>query len=164
MSKSFITALLLLILVTSCSRPYGTPAPSADATPFTQPMATDTPTALFNANNPIPTQTPSVVTATANGICPAPAPHIQVGQTVTVQVENWDKLKLRSEPEISSDTEVQELEQYSRLEVLDGPECVLSAETGNAYWFWKVKVLPGGEVGWVAEGDSSHYYIENAHR
>jgi hypothetical protein len=160
MSKRFLAVSLLLVLVTACSRPSSA-APSAETIPFTQPMVTDTPTALFN--NSVPTQTPSVVTATADGSCPAPAPHVQIGQTVTVQVENWDKLKLRSKPEISSGTEILELAQYSQLEILDGPECAFSAENGDAYWFWKVKVLPSGEIGWVAEGDSSHYYIENSH-
>jgi hypothetical protein len=119
---------------------------------------------MFNTSNPVPTQTPSIVTATADGICPAPPPRIQIGQTVSVQVENWDKLKLRSKPEISPETERLELAQFTQLEILDGPECVFSAETGGAYWFWKVKVSPGGEIGWVAEGDASHYYVENVHR
>jgi hypothetical protein len=163
MSKSFIVASLLVILVSACSRPYVTATPSAEEIQFAQPMGSSTPTALFNMTNSTPTQTPSIVTATAALSCPAPAPHVQIGQRVTVTVENWDKLKLRSKPEISSDTVILDLEQYSQLEILEVPECVRSAETGEAYWFWEVKVLPSGEIGWVAEGDSSHYFIETTH-
>jgi PBP1b-binding outer membrane lipoprotein LpoB len=162
MSKSFITVSLLIILASACSRPLAATTPSAEIQ-FAQPMATATPTALFNTIDAVSTHTPSVVTATAASSCSAPAPHVQIGQKVTVTVENWDKLKLRSKPEISSDTMILDLEQYSRLEILEGPECVSSAEAGDSYWFWKVKVLPSGEIGWVAEGDASHYYIENAH-
>ena len=161
MSKSFNAIFLLMNLASACSRPLAS-TPSAEQIQFAQPMATATSTALFNANNFSPTQTPLIVTATAASSCHAPAPHVQIGQKVTVLVENWDKLKLRSKPEISSDTVILELEQHSQLEVLDGPECVSSAETGDTYWFWNVKVLPGGETGWVAEGDDSHYFIETA--
>jgi hypothetical protein len=161
MSKRFLALSLLVLLISACSRPYVTTTPSAEEIQFAKPLGTATPTALFNITNTVPTQTPSIVTATAEWSCPAPASHVQIGQKVTVQVENWDKLKLRSKPEISSETELLELKQYSQLEILDGPECAFSAETSAAYWFWKVKVLSSGEIGWVAEGDSSHYYIEN---
>lgn len=159
MSKAFIALSLLLLLLSACDRPYVGPTPSMEPIQFARPMGTATPTALFDTS----TQTPSVVTATAVSVCPAPAPHIKIGQQVTVTVENWDKLKLRAKPEISPDTVLLELDQYSRLEILAGPECVSSAETGASYWFWKVKVLPSGKVGWIAEGDHSHYYIENVH-
>ena len=159
MSKAFIVVSLLILLVSACDRPYVGPTPPVKEIPFAQPMGTATPTALFIT----PTQTPSVVTATAASACAAPAPHVKIGQQVTVTVENWDKLKLRSKPEISPETVILNLAQFSRLEILEGPECISSAETGDSYWFWKVKVLPSGEVGWVAEGDHSHYYIENIH-
>jgi hypothetical protein len=29
-----------------------------------------------------------------------------------------------------------------------------------SYWLWKVKVISSGKVGWVAEGDGQHYYLE----
>jgi hypothetical protein len=125
-------------------------------------MATATPTALFNSLNPnaAGTPTPLVVTATPELACPAPEPHVEIGQQVTVTVEDWDKLKLRSTPRISSDTVVLELDQYTQLRILDGPMCVSSSETEVSYVFWKVVVIPGGEIGWVAEGDNSHYFIE----
>lgn len=162
MSKSFIAVSLLFGLISACNRPLAS-TPSPEQIQFAQPMGTATPTALFNTINSSSTQTPSIVTATAALSCRAPAPHVQIGQKVTVLVENWDKLKLRSKPEISSDTVILELEQHSQLEILDGPECVSSVETGASYWFWNVKVLPGGETGCIAEGDDSHYFIETAH-
>jgi len=154
MSKHFIAVLLLVILVSACSRPVAVPAvPSV--TPF--------------ANNLFPTVTPTplIVTSTAapaaaptESSCPAPATRVEVGQEVMVLVEDWDKLKLRSEPAVSAGNVTMELEQFSQLKILDGPVCAYSAETGYSYWFWKVVVLPSAETGWVAEGDYSHYFIQ----
>ena len=160
MPKHFI-AVTLLTLLSACTRSYITPVPSVDAIPFAQPMETLPPTALFQAGNSVATQTPAVVTPTAAIVCSeAPAPHVDVGQQVTVIVEDWDKLKLRSTPEISSASVVMELAQYSQLRILDGPVCVTDPDTKISYLFWKVAVIPSGELGWVAEGDSSHYFIE----
>ena len=157
MPKRFITLAMLLILISACNRAYVTPAPQEIQ--FTSPMATTTPTALFNFGNSAPTETPSVITATADVTCfNAPAPRVKAQQQVTVTVEDWDKLKLRSEPGISSDNVVMELDQFTQLRILDGPVCFSSAEA--AYLFWKVAVIPSGEIGWVAEGDSSHYFFE----
>ena len=159
MSKKFIAVFLLVILTSACNRSYATPAPQAEGTQFTQPMGTTTPTALLNTVNSIATETPSIVTATAAVACSnAPAPHVRAEQQVTVSVEDWDKLKLRSSPSVSSDNVVLELNQYTQLRILDGPICFSSANA--AYLFWKVAVIPSGEIGWVAEGDSSHYFIE----
>jgi hypothetical protein len=85
---------------------------------------------------------------------------VKIGQQVTVTVEDWDKLKLRSTPRISSDTVLLELEQYTQLRILDGPVCVSSPDTDDSFVFWKVAMIPGGEIGWVAEGDYSHYFID----
>jgi hypothetical protein len=157
MSKLFITIALLALLTSACNMQVTAAASPAEGV---QGTASITPTRLFNTVNQVSaeTSTPSVVTATVEPFCPA-APHVKIGQQVTVLVEDWDKLKLRSGPEISSDTVLMELAQYSQLKILDGPVCVYSAETGYSYWFWKVTVLPGGETGWVAEGDSTHYFI-----
>jgi hypothetical protein len=164
MSKRFIVISVSILLIAACNRPFAASTVPAQEIAFAQPMATATPTALFNMTNSLPTHTPSVVTATAEGSCSsAPVSHVEVGQQVTVTVENWDKLKLRSKPEISAGTVLIDLDQYTQLEILDGPICVSSPETKSSYLFWKVKVLPGGEIGWVAEGDDSHYYIERAH-
>jgi hypothetical protein len=89
----------------------------------------------------------------------APKQHVTTGQTVKVTVENFDKLKLRSEPRISSNTVIMELNKNTKLVILDGPVCV-RAEANTSYWFWKVKVVPTNEQGWIAEGDFSHYFIE----
>ncbi len=89
----------------------------------------------------------------------APEPHVRIGQNVTVMVENYDKLKLRSEPRISPDTVITELNKFSKLVILDGPECVAGADN-IMYWFWEVRVTSTNKVGWVAEGQISHYYID----
>jgi hypothetical protein len=98
---------------------------------------------------------------TSDSNCPgAPATHVAIGQQVTVVVDDTDKLKLRETPEISPDTEVMVLDKLTHLKILEGPVCVSSADPKVSYWFWKVQVLPSGEAGWVAEGDSSNYFIE----
>jgi hypothetical protein len=101
----------------------------------------------------------SVPTSDAN--CPgAPAPHVAIGQEVTVVVDDTDKLKLRETPEISSNAEVKMLDKLTFLKILEGPVCVSSTDPEVSYWFWKVEVISTGEIGWVAEGDSSNYFIE----
>lgn len=93
--------------------------------------------------------------------CPgAPAPHVAIGQEVTVVVDDTDKLKLRATPEISSDEDVKLLDKLTFLKILEGPVCVSSTDPEVSYWFWKVEVMSTGEIGWVAEGDSSNYFIE----
>jgi hypothetical protein len=162
MSRLFIAVSLLILLTSACNPPFAASTSAVEEIQFTQPMASATPTALFNsiAPNGAGTPTPLIVTATAELSCPAPRPHVEIGQQVTVTVEDWDKLKLRSTPRISSDTVLLELEQYTQLRILDGPVCVSSPDTDDSFVFWKVAVIPSGEIGWVAEGDYSHYFIE----
>lgn len=167
MAKRLIALSLLIVLTAACDRAYVTPIPSATEISFTQPMSTTTPTALFNF---APTQTPVVVTPTVMveatqtiplESCLAPESRVKPGQQVTVTVEDWDKLKLRSDPKFAFENVVMELNQYTQLRILDGPICVLAANSNDdAYLFWKVAVIPSGEIGWVAEGDSTHYFIE----
>ncbi len=154
MSKPFLVIFLLVILISACSRPVNvtTLSEPTQENQFAQPM----PSATALSGTP----TPMVVTATGQALCAAPVPRAAIGDKVLVTVENWDKLKLRSNPEVSSNNVVMELEQYSQLKILDGPVCVYSAETGYSYYFWKVVVIPGGETGWVAEGDYTHYFFE----
>ncbi len=98
---------------------------------------------------------------TSDSNCPgAPVPHVAIGQEVTVVVNDTDKLKLRKTPEISPNAEVRVLDKLTHLKILEGPVCVSSTDSKVSYWFWKVQVLPNGEIGWVAEGDSSNYFIE----
>lgn len=162
MPKLFIAVSMLILLTSACSRPLAVSTPPVEHIQFAQPMASATPTALFNSinSNAAGTPTPLIVTATAEMSCSAPEPHVAIGQQVTVTVEDWDKLKLRSIPRISSDTVVLELDQYTQLRILDGPMCVSSPDTEDSYVFWKVVVIPSGEIGWVAERDDSHYFIE----
>lgn len=161
MSKSFLAVFLLIILTSACSQPVNVTTLPAEGNQFAQPMPSATATALFDTIDPNPLETPTPLVVTPTGsLCAAPVPRIAIGDKVLVRVEDWDKLKLRSKPEVSSDTALMELDQYSQLKILDGPLCVYSAETGYSYYFWKVVVIPSGETGWVAEGDYTHYFLE----
>ena len=105
-----------------------------------------------------PEKTPTA-TATNASACPIAHLSFATGAEVTVMVGDSDKLKLRSEPKLTPDTVLRELDQFTQLQIVGGPLCVQSAETGVGYWLWKVKVLPGGKTGWVAEGDGQNYFI-----
>src|SRR5262249_545164 len=85
--------------------------------------------------------TATAYTAVTTSACTGPHTPVSTGGKVTVMTENTDKLKLRSDPEISPDTVIQELDQFTQLQIVGGPLCVTSAETGMSYWFWKVKVI-----------------------
>jgi len=155
------------MMISACNGQTSSPDPMVeDVVPvlsYTQesiPVATATPVIVMaTEQEPLPTVPFAEITTPI--VCPgAPAPHIVVGQQVTVVVEDFDKLKLRSAPEISPDTEKMELDKFTQLKILEGPECVSDAETGTSYWFWKVGVPPGTDIGWVAEGDSLHYFVE----
>lgn len=159
MSKRFIAVLLLVILTSACNQPVNvttlpevpsvTPiANTIDSTP------SETPTPLFV------TATQALLNTATGSACAAPEPRVAIGDKVLVTVEDWDKLKLRSESEVSPDNILMELDQYAQLKILEGPVCVYSAETDYSYWFWKVVVIPSGEVGWIAEGDYTHYFIQ----
>lgn len=104
----------------------------------------------------------STASAAETAIPPSPcglrAP-VSVGVEVIVMTANSDKLKLRSEPEISPNTVLQELDYSTRLEIIGGPVCV-QADTGISYWLWKVKVLPNGRTGWVAQGDGRNEFLD----
>lgn len=160
MPKSFMVLSWLVIMVSACSQPVNVTTLPTEAPQFAQPMASATPTALFDMANPHVTETPLIVTATGESACAAPVPRVAIGDKVLVTVEDWDKLKLRSEPKVSSDNVLIELDQYSQLKILEGPICVYSDETGYSYYFWQVVVTSTGETGWVAEGDYTHYFIE----
>ena len=164
MAKRFIAVFSLVTLISACSGQVSTPAPASEE---------NLPVISYTLEVPVATSTPVIVMATegqavstvtfieATPAClGAPAPHVVIGQQVTVVVENFDKLKLRSAPEISPETEKMELDKFTQLKILGGPVCVPDAETGTFYWFWKVGVPPGTDNGWVAEGDSLHYFIE----
>lgn len=163
MAKRFIAAFSLVVLISACNGQVSTPAPAGEETlsvlSYTQesaPIATSTPNIVMATEGPV-----SPTLTNIDPTCPgAPAPHVVVGQQVTVVVEDFDKLKLRSAPEISPDTEKMELDKFTQLKILEGPVCASDSETETSYWFWKVGMPPGTDIGWVAEGDSLHYFIE----
>jgi hypothetical protein len=160
MPKRFFITFLSVILLSACS------FQSVTLTPPPQPAQ---PTPLnAQESNATATSTPLVLlptyalpTSTAIASCPdAPLPHIMLGQQVTVMVEDFDKLRLHEIPDASPTTALKELPQFTQLKVLEGPVCVPSTDAQGQYLFWKVQVVPSGEIGWVAEGDSLHYFVE----
>lgn len=158
MPKKFIVFSLLIILLSACNRSASTPAPSVEEVQSAPSVPSSTPTPLFATATFVPTETPVIAIATAEPVCSEPA-RVQIGQEVTVVVEDWDKLKLRSEPVISPDTVIMELPQLTQLQIIDGPVCVADPQTQITYWFWQVTVIPSAEVGWIAEGEYPRYFI-----
>jgi len=162
MLKRFIVVSSLILLISACTRRVTIFPPPAAEVQTTQPLPsngvesipTATATPLFHsaAEEPLPT---------LDLACPdAPTPRVHVNQQVTVVADDFDKLKLRAKREISADTVKRKLDKFNQLKILDGPYCVRAADTTSSYWFYWVEVLHTGEIGWVAEGDSSHYFIE----
>ncbi|MEP6896207.1 MAG: hypothetical protein ABI986_11425 [Chloroflexota bacterium] len=170
MSKRIIAVSLLIIMISACTREITTPTPSAQAVPpvisNTQgvtPQAGTTPLATEAATQQSVPTSASAATAISDSVCPgAAAPHVAFGQLVTVVSDNTDKLKLRSEPKISADTVIRDLDTSTQLKILGGLVCVQAPDATTSYWFWMVQVVSTGETGWVAEGDSTHYFIELA--
>ncbi len=82
--------------------------------------------------------------------CPgAPAPRLEAGGTAIVTTDP-DALRVR---ETAPDGQILTLiyKDY-QMPVLSGPQC------SNGFYWWQVE-LRDGTVGWVAEGDSSEYYM-----
>ena|GEM_PF-4190338 len=173
MAKQFILISLLIILISACTQQASTLTPSPEEVQSTKPVPLNTVESTTTALPdlaatekalPPPTALPSplfVDTVTAAfSLCPgAPGPYAAIGNEVTVVAEDVDKLKLRSEPKISPDNVLRELNRFTQLKIVAGPICVHSTETGTSYWFWQVKAPPDGEIGWVAEGDVQHSFI-----
>ena len=168
MSKRFITFFLLIMLISACTREVTPPAEVAQSTQFvplntieSTPPTSTTPSITESVEQPSGATPEFIDTAMVASICPgAPAPHIAFGQLVMVVSDNVDKLKLRSEPRISPDTILRDLDTSTELKVLGGLVCVQAPDSETSYWFWMVEVTTTGEVGWVAEGDSANYFIE----
>ena len=131
--------------------PVFSPNPGVDVVP--KKIATDTPSRLAEPK-------PSATTTNSGSCTEAPRPRIFVNALVKVIATNDDRLVLRSEPSISSSTELQRLNYGTELKVHDGPICVIDPDLKIQYWFWEVKVKSSGQMGWVAEGDRILYYLE----
>ena len=118
--------------------------------------------------NLIPTNDMSVVlTSTPDffgGIdCPgAPIVKVQVNDLVMVATSNNDKLILRTKPILDKTTEERKLSYGAYLKIHDGPVCVKDPSSGLNYWFWEVKDKTTGEMGWVADGDSTMHFLIKA--
>jgi len=168
MSKRLIAFFLLIVLISGCTRQVATPTPLPEEvqpvfsnTPGVTPQAGTAPLATESAAQQSAPTLAVVDTVMVESVCPGAAtPHVTFGQLVTVVSDNIDKLKFRSEPKISPDTLLRDLDTATQLKILGGLVCVQSPDTETSYWFWMVEVVSTGEIGWVAEGDSSHYFIE----
>ena len=176
MSKRFIMVSLLILLASACTSQVTSVTPPPEELQSTQPAPSNTVeseptlsiiaawTDLALTNDAIvhptftATDTPAATATAAFALCPgAPGPYAALGKQAVVVSKDVDKLKVRSEPEISPDNVIGELDQFTELTIVGGPVCVRSSAT--SYWFWQVKVHPDGELGWVAEGDVQHPFI-----
>lgn len=171
MAKQFILISLLVILISACNQQVTTLTPSPEEVQSTKPVPLNTAESTTTALPDLattekalphitfpPTITPVDTATAAFSLCPgAPGPYAAIGKQVTVVAEDIDKLQLRSEPTISPNTVLRELNRFTQMYIVGGPVCVHSTETGSSYWFWQVKV--DREIGWVAEGDAQHSFI-----
>lgn len=108
---------------------------------FVEPVAAATPAAPSTA-----------APASADGACPAnvaPAPQLVPGTFGVVVADN--PIRLRAEPNTSGQ-QLSLINPAYQFVVLDGPVCA------GGYNWWKVE--DEGVEGWVAEGDSSGYFVE----
>lgn len=172
MSKRFSPISLLIILISACTDQGNASTPPLEKVQSTQPAPSNT--VEWESTPPTITASPDLAatekaiprptfidTATAPfSACPgAPGPYAAIGNQVTVVAEDVDKLKLRSEPKISPDTVIRELNRFTQLKIVGGPLCVQSDKTGTSYWFWQVYIPLSKEIGWIAEGDAQHSFI-----
>ena len=172
MSKRFFPISLLIILISACTYQGNAVTPPVEKVQSTQPAPSNT--VEWESTPPTVTASPDlgptekaiprptlIDTAIATfPVCPgAPGPYVSLGNQVTVVAEDVDKLKLRSEPKISPETVIRELDRFTQLKIVDGPLCVQSDKTATSYWFWQVYIPLSLEIGWIAEGDVQHPFI-----
>jgi len=158
MSKRIIYIALLILLLSACTYQVITPISPTEQVRSTQVVPSNT--VEYIPTVPAPSATLGPLPTLDLDCTDAPTPHVEIGEQVTVTADNTDKLKLRSEPQASPNTVKMDLDIFPQLKILRGPICNYSSGTVTTYWFWKVSVIPSGEIGWVAEGDSQHYFIE----
>jgi len=136
MSKQLLVVSILVLLISACSSQITVLTPQVESTqPALQdiPTATATPLITVVTEQALPTLA-FADTSSVGNVCPgAAAPHVLVGQQVTVVSDNLDKLKLRSEPKVSPDTIIRELDQSTLLKIVSGFVCVHSDETETSY-------------------------------
>ena len=89
----------------------------------------------------------------------APLTRVQVGDIARVTYTDGTSTRLRSEPQ-AGDNLVENLPEGTEFDIIGGPECTLRHGRDDSYVYWEVSVPSRSLVGWVAEGDFNHYYIE----
>lgn len=103
-----------------------------------------------NGNLPPPAAPPP----SGNGSCgSAPATRMDVGGRGDVTHTDGTPDRIHQSPSVHSSPAGEPLAEGTQFTVLQGPTC------GDGYQFWRVRADDGRE-GWVAEGDSSNYFIE----
>jgi len=91
--------------------------------------------------------------------CPgAPPIRVKINDLARVTYTTGEILRLRSSPEIKNSNIKARLSEGTQIKIFDGPVC------SNGFAFWWVRVKSTNTFGWVAEGDSSDYYIEMINR
>lgn len=174
-----VLCLLLLIpavLGLACSMPAlvptAQPLPSPSPTWTLLPALTQAPPTA-EPPSPEPSATPEVATSTLEPaatvatptvepfVCPnAPTPRLEVGEVVRVTFTDGLPLRVRETPVVNNTNIITQIQEGTQMTVIDGPRCAPIPDTGSSFVFWKIEVTATGLTGWVAEGDSSAYYIE----
>lgn len=141
--RRLLWLLIPCLLAAACSANLAfVPAPTSVAPTTVSTVALPTETPLLPPTPP-PTETPA---------CPnAPANRLILNMRGRVLPDDPRPINLRSEP----GTNNRSLTSIAIMEifyVLDGPVC-----NGDYAWF---RIRYGSYEGWIAEGDSSGYYVE----
>jgi len=128
--------------------------------PTNTPRPTDTPIptpTLFPTNTPVPTATPSIQLSREWQPCPdAPPSRLHEGEKGRVTFFPDQPNNVRRSPSLSAKI-LGQIYPGEVFKILGGPAC------GDALVWWKVRSLRTGLIGWTAEGDYEHYWLEPLH-
>jgi uncharacterized protein YgiM (DUF1202 family) len=141
--RRYLLLLAALFLLASCDDALASPT----RTPAVLPNITIS-TATPQSPTPVPAIQPTPAAAVR---CPAAPPVRLIVLERGKVTENNQRLNLRSGPGVEYNS-LALLPEGAVFFVLDGPAC-----SGGFTWF---RVSYRGRVGWLAEGDSTQYYVE----
>lgn len=164
---SILIAVPLLVAL-ACNAPVlvptAEPLPSPTPTwtllppPSPTPGPTDTP---VPPTLPPDEPTPAPTLTSAPFACPgAPEMRVQVGDAARVTFSDGLPLRVRETPVVNNSNVLAQIPEGTEFTIIDGPECAPIPSSDGSFVFWKIKVNSTGLEGWVAEGDSTKYYIE----
>lgn len=135
----------VVVLVSAALLLAGCAAPDGDGLPTRRP--TEAPVTVSATRTVRPSLTPEARTP----VCPGTPLNRLIVQERARVVAGDENLNLRAGPGIDN-RRLDVIAPGDVVFVLDGPRCV-----GGYTWY---RVNYAGQVGWVAEGDPSDYYIE----